>query len=281
MPELPEVETVARQLQDCTAHRRIRALTINDSKLPGDGAAAVTGCRIDSVRRYGKRIVMALIPPRRRKPSMWLCVHLRMTGRLLYCANGETAIPVKRKPRAVIELDHGAIEFHDTRRFGTIEVTDDFSSVLPAGVEPLSDEFTCGRLAELINGSTTPLKIWLLRQDRIVGLGNIYASEICFRAGIHPTVPAGRLNKSQLRRLHRAIRSILTAAIKHCGTTFSDFQTASGSPGDYLRYLKVYGREGRPCRRCRGQVERIVQGQRSTFFCPACQPGGPKSGGTL
>jgi len=269
MPELPEVETVARQLNAVIAGRRIKHLRLLDPKLKTAGWLSVDGYRIDAVRRYGKQVVFELVPPRKRSVARWLCVHLRMTGRLIHAPAGQTMDA--SKARAVFELDRGGVLFLDTRRFGTIGVHNDRAAILPAGVEPLSEELTAARLKELLANSTTPLKPWLLTQDKIVGLGNIYASEICFAAGLHPARPAGRLNDAEIRRLRTAVRRILTAAIKHCGTTFSDFQDSRGEVGGYVKYLKVYHRAGEPCRRCGTPIEKITQAQRSTYFCPACQ----------
>ena len=127
-------------------------------------------------------------------------------------------------------------------------------------------------MTELLGTSAQPLKAWLLRQDRLVGLGNIYASEILHAARLSPFAGAGSLNGREVRRLHSATRRILQRAIRNCGTTFSDFQDARGASGSYQRLLAVYGRDGEGCRRCRATIERVVQQQRSTFYCPGCQP---------
>lgn len=270
MPELPEVETIARQLDAALAGVRLRTVDIRDPKLRLAGASRLGGCRIAGVRRCGKLVVLELIPPRRRQVALWLCVHLRMTGRLLwYGGRGEP--PDLRRARAVLTLDRGTLVFRDTRRFGTLALYDNLAEVLPAGVEPLSAELDRARLTELLAKSPTPLKPWLLRQDRLVGIGNIYASEICFAARLDPRRPAGGLSRAERGRLLRAIRRVLRAAILHCGTTFSDFQDSRGRTGGYVRYLKVYGRAGRPCRACGTPVEQFVQRQRSTFRCPSCQ----------
>jgi formamidopyrimidine-DNA glycosylase len=268
VPELPEVETVARQLDQLVAGRRITRLKLADPKLRLD-VSKVRGCRIARVRRSGKRIVFELMPPRRRRVALWLCVHLRMTGRLLWQAQRDEGEP--GKARAVFELDRGRLLFRDTRRFGTLELCEEFKAVLPAGLEPLSPELDAARLAELLADSPTPLKTWLLRQDRLVGIGNIYASEICHAARLDPRRPAGGLTRREVQRLLSAIRRVLRAAIRHCGTTFSDFQDSRGRTGGYVRYLKVYARKGRPCRACGTAIEQIVQQQRSTYFCPTCQ----------
>jgi formamidopyrimidine-DNA glycosylase len=203
---------------------------------------------------------------------MWLAIHLRMTGRLIFGVRDKLGCHVKSQFRAIIVLDRGVVRFQDTRRFGTMALHKSLASVLPSGTEPLSSKFTWQKLRGLLGDSTTPIKNWLLRQDKLVGIGNIYASEILFSAHIHPGRNAGSLSQVEVKRLHRNIRRILHAAIKHCGTTFSDFQDSRGQTGGYAQFLKVYKREGQPCRTCGTPVARSTQAQRSTFFCLCCQP---------
>jgi formamidopyrimidine-DNA glycosylase len=268
MPELPEVETVARQLDPLVAGRRVRQLVIRDYKLGRSGVAAVRGARVLRVRRSGKQVVFELAVGRRRRAELFLVVHLRMTGRLVWVAPGAE---VPDRVRAVLVLDRGRVAFCDTRRFGTLRLHRDPAELAPDGVEPLSDDLTAARLGSLLAGSAQPIKAWLLRQDRLVGIGNIYAAEILFSCRVDPRRPAGSLTTGELRDLRRGIRSVLRRAIENCGTTFSDFQDARGRRGGFARLLKVYRREGEPCRRCGAPIERIVQQQRSTFFCPGCQ----------
>lgn len=266
MPELPEVETVARQLAPVLRGRRILAAALIDPKLHDPRLTAeLPGRPILDVRRMGKQVVIELGGDGRR----WLCIHLRMTGRLGVVQSPPT--PLALPLRAALELDRGWLLFTDPRRFGTLRLVRSESLARPAGAEPLSRRFTATALAALIGGSRTPIKPWLLRQDRITGLGNIYAAEILFTARIDPGRPAASLDDGEVRRLHRATRRILRAAIEACGTTFSDFQDARGVSGGYGRYLAVYGHEGEPCRRCGAPVARAVQQQRATFWCPGCQ----------
>jgi len=268
VPELPEVETVARQLAPQVEGRRIVSVGIVDPKL--EHAALhrdLPGARIRDCGRMGKQVVLRLDTARGGR--RWLCIHLRMTGRLrvLEAAPGPVALPL----RAVLELDRGWLTFVDPRRFGTLRLADRRSGAAPPGAEPLSRAFTAASLTALLGRSRQPLKPWLLRQDRITGLGNIYASEILFVSRLSPERAAGSLDAGEIRRLHRAIRSVLRAAISACGTTFSDFQDARGVEGSYARYLTVYGREDQPCRRCRTPIRRGVQQQRATYWCPRCQ----------
>lgn len=264
MPELPEVETVARQLAGLIPGRKVRRLTILDPKLTLRSRPGLVGQRIDRVFRVGKQVLIETSRPR------WLCIHLRMTGRLIWYPSRE--LPEQQAHlRARLVLDGGQVWFVDPRRFGTLSVHGDLAETAPKGVEPLSDELTARRLRALLGSSGQQLKVWLLRQDRVVGLGNIYACEILFAARLDPFRAAGSLSADQVRRLHRSIRRVLRQAIDCCGTTFSDFQDARGVYGGFQEFLQVYAREGQPCRVCGAPIERVEQQQRGTFYCPTCQ----------
>ncbi len=264
MPELPEVETVARQLAPMITGRKIRWLTILDHKLDLDLPRGFAGREIADVSRLGKQVVIVL------DRSLWISIHLRMTGRLIWYPEGRAPCET-RHVRFRLSLTGGEVWFHDTRRFGTLSVSSSLEPLMPRGMEPLSARFTARCLSGLLGRSDQALKVWLLRQDRLVGLGNIYACEILFAAGLSPLRAAGSLDRGETARLHRAIRRILRRAIDCCGTTFSDFQDARGVYGGFQEFLAVYAREGERCRRCRATVLRISQQQRSTFFCPECQ----------
>jgi formamidopyrimidine-DNA glycosylase len=270
MPELPEVETVARQLAPAVRGRRLCRIVLHDARLDGEALSRAAGARIRAVRRAGKQVVFDLASATRRAPDRHLVVHLRMTGRLLLAGRWDGP---PAHLRAELVLDRGRVLFVDPRRFGTIRLHGDPAGFEPAGREPLDPGLAAGDLAGLLAGSSQPLKPWLLRQDRLVGIGNIYASEICHRARLDPRRPAGALEPAEVARLLAAIRSVLLRAIECCGTTFSDFQDPAGAEGGYLKYLAVYARDGARCRRrgCPGRVLRVVQQQRSTFFCPECQ----------
>lgn len=266
MPELPEVETVARQLSARVEGRVIRRLTILDDLLRRETPPPLAGAVISSVFRAGKQVIFELTHDRR--PPWWLAVHLRMTGRLLVHENPRLSIP---HLRARFRLDQGSLLFVDTRRFGTFGWRERHEDILPNAVEPLSRRLTPRRFRQLIGNSRSPIKTWLLRQDRLVGLGNIYASEILHEAHIAPQRHACDLDDEEIANLTRATKKILRRAIRNCGTTFSDFQDADGVEGSYQNYLFVYGRDGEGCRRCDGTIEREVQQQRSTFYCRRCQ----------
>ncbi|MEZ5338445.1 MAG: bifunctional DNA-formamidopyrimidine glycosylase/DNA-(apurinic or apyrimidinic site) lyase [bacterium] len=270
MPELPEVETVARQLDPLVRGRQLRRLHVLDSLLAFDPPSQLSGARIAQVRRIGKEVVFELRTPGQADP-VFLAVHLRMTGRLIHSLEGQASERGERHLRAVLELDRGRVDFFDMRRFGTIKLYATELEAQPAGAEPLDRSFTHRRLGELIRGSEMPVKVWLLRQDRICGIGNIYASEILFDCGIDPFRSVSSLTEPELRVLTASIRKILRKAIRHCGTTFSDFQNANGEVGGYQKYLCVYQHSGEGCRHCGTEIQRAVQAQRSTFWCPACQ----------
>jgi len=281
MPELPEVETVVRQLSPLVEGKRIRRLCIFDARLDLSNSEEAGGRRLNRIGRRGKHIVMELGALAHRTDRIFLIIHLRMTGRLIwqdhfilscrqYALTEKTrlqAAPV----RACWVFDDGILCFKDVRRFGTIRMTSEWSETIPAGIDPLSKGLTARGLQELAAGSKTPIKIWLLRQDRLSGMGNIYTSECLFRAGLHPAREAGSLDAGECGRLLRSIRKVLRTAINVGGTTFSTFQNVYGAVGGYQHNLQVYDHEGDGCPGCGRSILRIVQAQRSTYFCPHCQ----------
>ncbi len=271
MPELPEVETVARQLDPLVRGQQIGDLQILDHLLAFNEQAEVIGSRIQAVRRIGKEVVFELERADHPEDDWLLAVHLRMTGRLIHESGRLAEGRGERHLRAVLELKRGRVLFYDMRRFGTFRLYRTLADALPAGQEPLDRSFTATRLNSLIKGSNTAVKVWLLRQDRICGIGNIYASEILHDCGIDPFRPAVSLNEPELNSLVSSTKKILRKAIRHCGTTFSDFQNANGEVGGYQRFLRVYQHAGEGCHSCGTEILRAVQAQRSTFWCPACQ----------
>ena len=269
MPELPEVETIVRQLQPDLAGRKIISVEIFDPRLETPEKRELPGRKILSITRLGKQVCLELSGRDGDRKKLWLLFHLRMTGRLLTdkCKTSQK----EKYLRLRLALDQGNLLFYDMRRFGRLLVLGSLQKALPVGIDPLSQRFTGRKLAELTAGSAQEIKPWLLRQDRLAGLGNIYASEILFASGIDPRRQAGSLKAEELSRFHRQIRRILHLAIEKCGTTFSDFQDSRGRTGSFQRLLSVYGKADQPCPSCSRPIQRIVQQQRSTFFCPACQ----------
>jgi formamidopyrimidine-DNA glycosylase len=234
---------------------------------------ALKGRRIVEVSRRGKNIVVALASGDDR--VAFLVVNLGMTGRLLRLGPGE-ASPLVTHPGARFGLGDGStLVYHDIRRFGSLSALhpdelDTWSASL--GPEPLSPRFTAARFTKDLARSAVRVHAWLLDQKKVAGVGNIYASEALFRAGVHPERRARDLGRDEARRLHGAVRKVLAEAVEGRGTTLRDYRSFEGWEGSYARKLRVYGRAGLPCRRCGHILERVVIGGRSAFFCAVCQP---------
>ena len=271
MPELPEVEATRENLERWLAGRAIRAVRVLDRRiLGGQGIEEVDrtarGARVRGVARRGKFLRIDL--GRRGR----LVLHLGMTGSVVARRKGEEDPP---GTRVVIELAGGRrVVFADRRLLGRFQVLRGKveERVARLGVEPLSREFTPEALAGLLARSRRPVKLLLMDQDRVAGLGNIMASESLFEARIHPARPADRLARDEVRRLHRAIRKTLRRTLRRARAP----EVKLLEDGAENRFL-VYDREGEPCPRCGGRIRRIVQGARSTYFCPRCQRAGGKS----
>lgn len=264
MPELPEVETVVRQFVPLVVGRRLEQIELLDSKLALPPAWLRPERRVEAVERIGKQFVLRLGP---QGPA--LAVHLRMTGRLKW--HTEPGEPDPAHLRARFRFDEGQMLFYDVRRFGTLTVADELAQLAVEGLDPFDRRFSATWLSEQLQRTSQPIKSFLLRQDRLVGLGNIYCSEILFAAGVSPERASNTVTRREATRIHRHTRRILERAIENCGTTFSDFQDSRGEIGSYQAFLAVYGREGEPCPSCGTAIRRIVQQQRSTFFCSRCQ----------
>ena len=272
MPELPEVETVARGLHASLVGRTVVGVEVRWARSvvppePDAFARRLTGQAVADVRRRGKWVVIGL------SGGDTLLVHLRMSGRLVL--ESEPCLD-DRHLRVLLFLDDGRrLHFSDQRKFGRMVLTTEPQEVLGGlGPEPLADDFTPQRLGEMLARRRGRIKPLLLNQRFLAGLGNIYADEALWRAGVHPLRRAGTLTPAEVRRLHQAIRSVLRAAIASGGTTLPDriYQQADGRAGEFAGWLVVYGQAGQPCPRCGAPVERIRVGQRGTHFCPCCQP---------
>jgi formamidopyrimidine-DNA glycosylase len=289
MPELPEVETVCRQLEPELEGRRIERLEVLDARWcrplsPAELEAAVSGRTIEGLGRRGKYLLLGL------EGAQTLVMHLRMTGNLILVEPGGEAIDPsegrrlyegersteERHLRARFALDDGReVWFTDPRRFGEALLLDDgaldahFSPRL--GIEPLSDEFTAAALGGIAAGRTVPLKSFLLDQKGVAGVGNIYADEALFRARLHPLSPAGSMKPAHHEALRDAVVAALEAGIDDGGASIDDFRDGRGERGTMQDEFLVHTREGEPCPRCDGTVERIVVSGRSTYFCASCQ----------
>ena len=271
MPELPEVETVARDLRQHLVGLTITGATVNWQRTiarpdAGEFEQQVVGRRVRSVGRRAKYVVIEL-------DRGYLLVHLMMSGRLYLVPAGE--LPHDHL-RVVLRLDSGQeMQFHDTRKFGRIYLVDDLLEVTAGlGPEPLDDDFTVGDFRRQLVRRKGRLKSLLLNQRFLAGLGNIYADEALFAAQLHPLRRADSLTGAEQARLYEAIRAVLGDAVQGRGTTLSDggYTDASGQAGTYQARLMVYGRRGDSCLRCQTPIERIVVGGRSTHYCPTCQP---------
>jgi len=302
MPELPEVETVARGLRaslvgrtivevevrwarsvippdrsteaspmslrpECSGERSVETHSAEPlAEAPTTFARRLTGQTIADVGRRGKWVVIAL------NGGDTLLIHLRMTGRLVLEPEG---CPEDRHVRVLFFLDDGRrLRFSDMRKFGRLWLVSDPTDVLgDLGPEPLADDFTAARLKEMLARRRGRIKPLLLNQRFLVGLGNIYTDEALWRASIHPLRRVDTLAPTEVVRLHRAIRSVLRAAIASGGTTLVDggYQQSDGQAGEFASKLAVYGRSGQPCPRCGTIIERIRVSQRGTYFCPCCQ----------
>ncbi|MDW7761510.1 MAG: bifunctional DNA-formamidopyrimidine glycosylase/DNA-(apurinic or apyrimidinic site) lyase [Acidobacteriota bacterium] len=271
MPELPEVETIVRSLEP-----RIRGRTIAETELlfppllrreSSDGLAAFRGLRILEVRRRGKMILIAC------EGGRTLVFHLKMTGRLDLCECGK---PVDKHTRLILRFRDGADElrFHDVRKFGFCILVDGDPAVCCgelAGLGPEPLEIGLEEFAAILAGRKGRIKAVLLDQAAIAGIGNIYADEILFDAGIHPETPASKIKNKNADRLRQSMRHILDLAIAANGSTLRDYRDAGGCPGGFQSQHKVYGREGEPCAVCGRPIRRIRVAGRSTHFCPLCQ----------
>ena len=231
-------------------------------------ASRVRGRRVSGVRRRAKYLLFDL------DGGLVLRSQVRMTGK--FAVGFDRPDPAEfRHPGVEFGLDDGRTLFYDdTRRLGGFDVLDPAGwAELEAriGPEPLVRSFTWRTLGARLAGSRAPVKTALLDQRRLAGVGNIYASEALFRAGVDPRRPAGSLQAEELRRLHREIRGVLREALRSAGTTFRNYQAVNGRSGSFQTSLRVYGKDGSPCPRCGRSVARIVQAGRSTFFCETCQ----------
>jgi formamidopyrimidine-DNA glycosylase len=273
VPELPEVETVKTQLAPVLTGRTFVSVEILDERLtrpfdPQQVAAQLEGERVAAVDRRGKYVVV------RFESGFVLLVHLRMTGSFLVALRGE--LPEDPHRRAVVSLDDGSdVAYRDVRRFGTWLVIeeDELTDYLGArlGVEPLGTTFTTRQLASRLAGRQAPVKAALLDQRAVAGLGNIYADEALWYAGILPLRPAGTLDADEVAAVRRGIRRALRVGIERQGATLSDYRTPNGGRGRMQDEFKVYGREGEPCPRCGTLIAKTRVAGRGTSYCPSCQ----------
>ena len=269
MPELPEVETIARELHHDLVERRVVAVEVRWDRTIATPAAAdlkavLVGRQILGAGRRGKYLLFPLTG------AYTLIIHLRMTGQLHVV--GPEAAP-DQHTHLVLTLDSGQrLFFRDMRKFGRVYVVSDPASVLrQLGPEPLSPDFTPRQLAASLAGRKAPIKSLLLDQRVVAGIGNIYADEILFAAGIDPRRAGGALQMEEVTSIHTAARQVLAQAISDRGSSLQNYQRPGGAKGQNQERHQVFRRTGKPCPRCGTPIVRVVIGQRATHFCPQCQ----------
>lgn len=269
MPELPEVEVTRLSFAERIAGARIVSVRMGKPlRWPlGIDPAALSGRSVLGVRRRGKYLLVDL-------DQGMLLLHLGMSGALSF---GRSPAPAGVHDHFDLDTSHGLLRLHDPRRFGAVVYAQDEADPVARkllgglGVEPLTDGFELAPFHQGLRQRRAPIKQVLLAGDLVVGVGNIYASEALFRAGIRPTVAACRISRPRAERLRVAIRDVLARALQVGGSTLRDFSNAQGESGYFQLEMLVYDRAGQPCRQCGTPIRHIRQGQRSTFYCPACQ----------
>lgn len=269
MPELPEVEVTRLSFADRIAGARIGAVRLGKPlRWPlGCDPGSLAGRTVRSVARRGKYLLLRL-------DTGWLLLHLGMSGSLRFSTD---LPPAGVHDHFELQTDQGTLRLHDPRRFGAVVYADSLEAAHARkllgglGVEPLEGEFDPDRFHQALKRRRASIKQVLLAGDVVVGVGNIYASESLFRAGIRPTLRADRISRPRALRLHAAIVEVLRRALALGGSTLRDFSSAQGDSGYFQLDAMVYDRAGLPCRVCGAPVRSLRQGQRSTFFCPVCQ----------
>jgi len=265
MPELPEVETIKRDLEKIILGKKITEVCVHHPAVIRQPDVAkfkqyLQGAKIKNILRKAKVLILEL------SSGKSLVIHLKMTGQLVYPGDA-------KKSRVSFYLDDGKIlDFNDQRLFAELRVLDDWRSlkfIQNLGPEPC--DLSLAQFKEMLAPKKTKIKALLMDQGFISGIGNLYAAEVLFKSGIHPERPANSLSDKEKESLLKAIKDILNQAIKHGGSSIDDYVRLSGERGDYVRYHRVYGRQGQPCLVCKTPVKRIALGGRGTYFCPRCQ----------
>lgn len=284
MPELPEVETIRRDLEANLLHKEIASVTVRLPKITKNGTKDFTnfliGQKFTAVKRRGKLLILDI------NNNLHLTCHLRMTGQLIYQDKTKITAGGHSDPGFGPELFNGnshieikftdgsTLFFNDLRQFGYMHIVNvkGLENVLePFGLEPLEPEFTLHAFTEILPQKRN-IKAFLLDQHYVAGIGNIYADETLFSSGINPQRKTGSLTPEEIKKLHHHIIRILNLAVEQRGTTFNDYVDGKGNKGSFLNYLNVYGRDGKPCNVCGTKLEKSVVAGRGTRHCPKCQP---------
>jgi len=291
MPELPEVETIRGDLSKKILSKKITCVEIKKPRLIKSSIEKfkkiISDNKFKKIDRRGKLIIIHLLK------DGFLLIHLKMTGQLIYKKNktiigGGHDLPILRQGgQGELELqgkythiiftfsDNSNLFFNDLRQFGYMKIVDkkELKKVLAEfGVEPLSKYFTLKKFKEILQNKKTTIKQFLMNQKFIAGIGNIYADESCFLARIKPTRKAASLSENETKNLYNSIKKVLKLAIKKRGTTFNNYRDADGNTGNFVKFLKVYGRKGEFCKRCKkAKITKIKLGGRGTHYCSECQ----------
>lgn len=271
MPELPEVETIRRDLEQTIKGLRILAVRVLDGRVirnrrKRDFIKGIQGQTIVDVQRRGKALIFPLEPA-----GTFLVAQLMMTGQLVVTGRTE---PEKATKLIFTLSNQTHLHYNDFRLFGRLQIVRDLGEIKYfqiLGPEPLSEAFHPGQFGPRLKRSRRPIKNVLLDHTAVAGIGNIYASEILFVSGIRPQRPACSLSPDEVGRVVTVTKKILRAAVKARGTSMSTYRDGAGREGRYIRHIRVYGRQGQPCPGCGTLIEKVVMGGRSTFFCPECQ----------
>jgi formamidopyrimidine-DNA glycosylase len=269
MPELPEVETTRRGLEPLISKRKIVSVHIYNQKLrwgiPPHIKKTLENQTINKITRRAKYLLLHF-------DCGQLVMHLGMTGSISVV---DTIEPLKKHEHFELKLENSkSLRFNDPRRFGSIlwqKPNETLSLLRKLGPEPLSYEFDNESLFKSSNGKSKNIKSFIMDSNVVVGVGNIYASESLFLAGISPKRQAGKTSKQRFTVLTKCIKNVLLDAINNGGTTLNDFTNVDGNPGYFSQVLNVYNRDSMPCIRCNGTIKRIIQNQRATYYCPKCQ----------
>jgi formamidopyrimidine-DNA glycosylase len=269
MPELPEVETTLRGIAPYLVGRKIVEVDVRERRLRWPVPRAIDGLAGETVHAATRRAKYLLLDVGRGT----VILHLGMSGSLRV---NDPDADWRKHDHVGLRIDNGKeLRLHDPRRFGCVLFTKadpaKHKLIRDLGPEPLGEEFDVGVLAAAAAGKKVAIKQLIMNSHVVVGVGNIYACEALFLAGIHPARAAGKVSKARLGKLAESIKEVLGASIEQGGTTLRDFLNESGEPGYFKQSLRVYDREGEPCGQCGSTVKRIVQTGRSTFYCPRCQ----------
>jgi len=280
MPELPEVETIKRTLQKAIVGKTIKNIEVRKAKIFQGEPQEVIGRKIEGIERRGKMLIIKL------SGDKALVVHFKLTGQMVWVPEaGEqvtvghpipfagTQLPAKTT-HVIFDIDGGKLFYNDLRQFGWIKVVKlDQLDKFQLGPEPFDKEFTVEYLEGIFSRTSKPIKLVLMDQTKIAGVGNIYANEALFEAGILPTRPAKKLRNEEIKKLKEAIIKVLEEGIKYGGSSAKDeaYIKPTGEPGGYQQHFRVYQRAGEKCRKCGTIIKRVNLGGRGTFWCPTCQ----------